>query len=104
MANDQKDLKISLKIDVTKILKEALFAGKTGAKYLDATVYVKSEPDQYGNFGMITQDKTKDLTDNGKNQIIGNIKVWNNDDSKAKKNNATPVDAEDMGQSDDLPF
>lgn len=103
MAEQSNDLKISIKIDVTKIIKDALYKGEK-CTYLDATVYLKDEADRFGNHGMITQDKTKDLTENGKNQIIGNIKVWNdskNSKKPSKKDEAPVIEPEPI---DDLPF
>lgn len=50
---------LKLKIDVTKIDKARLFTGSKGT-YLDATVLLKDEDDQYGNSGMIVQDVTKE--------------------------------------------
>lgn len=67
---------LKLKIDVTKINKAKLFTGKNGAKYLDATVFLKDEDDQYGNRGMITQDVSKEERESGvKGAILGNVKV-----------------------------
>lgn len=101
--SDNKDIKIAIKIDCSKINKGKLFKGRNGAQYLDATVYLKSEPDQYGNYGMITQDKTKDVSDNGKNIILGNIKVWN--DGGNTSNNEKPSDTYANAEPvDDLPF
>jgi len=79
---------INLKIDVTKIDKNKLFQGKTGAKYLDATVFVNlSESDQYGNHGMITQAKEKGQQDNG--NILGNAKIFWTENSSQSNNGQT---------------
>jgi hypothetical protein len=65
---------IRLKIDVTKILKDALFKGAKGT-YLDASLILDDEPDQYGNHGMIVQDLGKERRDSGeKGPILGNAK------------------------------
>jgi hypothetical protein len=48
---------ISIKLDVTKIVKTKLFKGEKGV-YLDATIIMKDEPDDYGNIGMIVQNVT----------------------------------------------
>lgn len=68
---------VSLKINVSQIEKERLFAGSKG-KYLDMTVFIDLEEfDQYGNSGMVTQDITKDEKSNGvKAPILGNSKVF----------------------------
>lgn len=66
---------IKVKIDVTKIDKARLFAGKNGAKYLDCTLLGKDEPDQYGNDFMIVQDVSKEERLAGtKGAILGNAK------------------------------
>jgi len=47
---------VRIKINVSMILKEWLFAGKKG-KYLDATVFLTpNDEGQYGDHGMVTQD------------------------------------------------
>ena len=63
---------IRAKIDVTKILKEHLFQGKTGAKYLDfALIPVKES--KYGETHFIIQDLPRELRDKGqKGPILGN--------------------------------
>ena len=92
---------INLKIDVTKIDKTKLFQGKTGAKYLDATVFVNlDEADQYGNHGMITQAKKKDDTENG--AILGNAKVFWTDNSSKQQNAQPQFDANNS--DDDIHF
>ena len=66
---------IRIKINVSKIIKDWLFAGKKG-KYLDATTFVDLDQlDQYGNSGMITQDVPKDAQDD-KGPILGNSIVF----------------------------
>ncbi len=65
---------ISIKLDVTKIDKTKLFKGDKGT-YLDATILMKDEPDQYNNIGMIVQNVSKEERDAGvKGAILGNVK------------------------------
>jgi hypothetical protein len=65
---------ISIKLDVTKISKEKLYKGDKGT-YLDATILMKDEPDQYGNIGMIVQNVSKEDREAGvKGAILGNVK------------------------------
>jgi Ser-tRNA(Ala) deacylase AlaX len=67
---------VRLKIDVTKIDKERLFAGKKGT-YLDATVFLNDEAGQYGDNGMITQDVSKEEREAGtKGAILGNATIF----------------------------
>lgn len=85
---------INLKIDLTKIDKSKLFKSeKTGSIYLDATLLLKEEKDQYGNNGMVVQDITKEEREAGqKGAILGNAKVFE------KQENSAPI------AEDDLPF
>ena len=71
-------LGISLKIDVTKIEKERLFAAQSGAKYLDLTTFVDLDnPGQYGDHGFISQNVSKQEREQGvKGPILGNAKVF----------------------------
>ena len=63
---------IQIKIDVTKIEKGRLFKGAKGT-YLDATLVMRDEPDQYGNIGFVTQQISKEEREAGtKAPIIGN--------------------------------
>lgn len=87
---------ISIKLDVTKISKEKLYKGDKGT-YLDATILMKDEPDQYGNIGMIVQNVSKEEREAGvKGAILGNVKYINKQVQQVK---AVEVDF-----SSDLPF
>ena len=65
----------TVKINVTKIDKSALFEGKNG-KYLDLVLFDnKGGVDQYGNHGFVTQDIGKQRREAGeRGPIIGNWK------------------------------
>lgn len=91
---------VNVKIDVTKIDKQRLFAGKKGT-YLDATVFVDVDnKDQYDNNGMITQDVTKEEKDSGvKGPILGNVQVFWRDDN----NNNRHANNQAMGRSEPAP-
>jgi hypothetical protein len=68
-------MNIQVKLDVTKIDKTKLFQGKQGT-YLDAVIFLKETPDQYGNNGMIVQSVSADERAQGiKGAILGNVKV-----------------------------
>ena len=98
---------VKLKIDVTKIEKNRLFHGKKGT-YLDATVFLDDEPDQYDNNGMITQEVSKEERDAGtKGAILGNAKiVWSGEPqnqgrpAESGPKPSTPTTVEDT----DIPF
>jgi hypothetical protein len=68
-------MNIQVKLDVTKIDKTKLFQGKQGT-YLDAVIFLKDTPDQYGNNGMIVQSVSAEERAQGvKGAILGNVKV-----------------------------
>ena len=91
---------IYVKIDVTKILKEHLFAGKNGAKYLDV-VLIPSSKSQYGDTHMAVQGLPKELRDQGtKGPIIGNAKEQ--DPKPASHSRPTPQTQEK--EEDQIPF
>ena len=65
---------IFAKIDCVKIEKQRLFAGKKGAKYLDA-ILVPTPNSEYGDF-MIVQSVSKEEREAGvKGPILGNAKL-----------------------------
>lgn len=65
---------IKLRIDVTKIDKALLFKGAKGT-YLDATLFLEEEDDQYDQCGRISQDVSKAAREAGeKGAILGNAK------------------------------
>lgn len=64
--------KISVKVDVTKLLKEHFFKGKKGL-YADL-ILIPTPDSEYGNF-MVVQDLPRELRDSGvKGPILGNAK------------------------------
>lgn len=96
---------VSLKIDVTRILKDKMFKGEKGT-YLDATVFIDvDEKDQYDNNGMITQswkDQQK-----GEGPILGNVKVfWRDDGQQAPRQQRVQQAAPEPDDldSDSIPF
>lgn len=91
-------MKLKLSIDVTKIEKAWLFAGKKGT-YLDVTIHLKDTPDQFGNDGFAVQQAPKAEYDAGKRGLIlGNVKKLNTQEvAPASFGDNTKAD-------DDLPF
>lgn len=67
---------ITIKINVTRVLKEHLYARKNG-KYLDLIAFEnKNGPDQYGNTHMVIQSLSKEARARGeKGPILGNMKI-----------------------------
>lgn len=93
---------------------ENYFTEKDGAVYLNVSVIVREEQDQYGQNGFISQklptDKYKELgTEKGKEignglPILGNIKHFENASSQNDSAGTTQVQGQVNPEEDDLPF
>lgn len=82
---------VSISINLDKITQSKLFKGKKGT-YLNATLFLNDEVDQYGNNGFIVEATTKEEREAGvKGSILGNV----------KKSAAKP---EESAQVESLPF
>lgn len=95
---------ISIKIDVTKIDKAALYKGEKGT-YLTLVVWPNRDgEDDYGNYAGVKQDLGKDRRDE-KAPFIGNAKI-------IKRKNAAPPPKnyeklptkQEAGDEDFIPF
>ena len=98
---------ISIKIDVTKIDKEALYKGAKGT-YLTLTVWPnKDGEDQYGNHASVKQDLGKDRRDE-KAPFIGNARIIQRRNAPQSKPQELPAKAktiyEEMNDADEIPF
>ena len=93
---------VELKIDVTKLDKNRFYKGEKGT-YATMTTFINlDEQDQYGNNGFITQKKEKD--ENVELPILGNSKVfWNDNREPTEKQMQTPP-APEYDDSDSIPF
>ena len=99
---------IDISLDVSKIDKTALYESpKTGKKYLNITVLIREEKDQYQNDGFVIQKISKDRKNAGeRGAILGNAKImdWDapkqDDHSLAKSNGYAPKE----DNTDDIPF
>ena len=96
-------------INLNMIPKDRIIQGKKG-KYLPISITVNDEQDQFGNFGPIIVDQTKEEREaKAEKTYLGNVRVvWSNgtfpdapkfDGPKA----AAPAQASN-GTEDDLPF
>ena len=97
----------SIKIDVTKIDKEALYKGAKGT-YLTLTVWPNKEGrNQYGDDAIVKQDLGKDRRDE-KPEIIGNARIIERRNAPQSKPQELPVRAktiyEEMNDADEIPF
>lgn len=91
---------MSAKIDVNKIDKSKLFKGAKGT-YLDVTIVLNDEADQFGNTVSIIQSQTKEERDaKSDKNYLGNGKVfWSSEGGNAPSKQAETID-----DSDSLPF
>ena len=81
---------LNLKIDVSKIDKEKLFQGQKGT-YLDMTVFVNGDADQYGNNGMIVQATTQEERAAGvQGAILGNARIFGRWDDSGQQQQPKP--------------
>jgi hypothetical protein len=97
----------SIKIDVTKIDKEALYKGAKGT-YLTLTVWPNKEGrNQYGDDAIVKQDLGKDRRDE-KPEIIGNARIIERRNAPQSKPQEPPAKAktiyEEMNDADEIPF
>jgi hypothetical protein len=94
---------IKVKINVTRISKEYLFAGNNG-KYMDlALIPLKAGADQYGNEWTVVQDIPKEARDRGeKGPFIGNAKRLVRRQQTQPASNATLKTA--TVEDEDCPF
>ena len=104
---------IDISLDVSKIDKTALYESpKTGKKYLNITLLIRDEKDQYGNDGFIVQKISKSRKDAGeKGPILGNGKIMDWDAPKQGENGpptSNSYSSQIVGNSDDdldtIPF
>jgi len=98
---------LSIKIDVTKIDKEALFKGAKGT-YLTLTVWPnKDGEDQYGNHASVKQDLGKDRRDENA-PFIGNARIIQRKNAPQSKPQQLPAKAktiyDEMNDADEIPF
>ena len=88
-------------INLSKIPKEAITTDKNGNKWLNITVWLNENPDQYGNSGSIQINQTKEQRDAKDPKVyIGNLKA------PEKKQEQVFVSGSTVAQdyNSDLPF
>lgn len=101
-----RKMKLTVRIDVTKIEKEWLYKGAKGT-YLDVTVHLKDAPDQYGNDGFAVQQAPKAEYDAGKRGLIlGNVRKLGQAPAAAPSAASQPSDwnKSQTAPDEDLPF
>ena len=95
---------ISIKIDVTKIDKAALYKGEKGT-YLTLVVWPNRDgDDDYGNYAGVKQDLGKDRRDE-KAPYIGNAKIIKRKNSAPPPKNYEKLPTkQEAGDEDFIPF
>lgn len=82
---------VSISINLDKINESKLYKGKKG-RYLNATLFLNDETDQYGNNGFIVEATTKEERESGvKGNILGNVRK-------------STTKSEDLQITESLPF
>ena len=100
---------IKTSIDLTKIPKDKIYAGKKG-KYLPITITLNDEVDQFGNQGPVVVEQTKEERDaKVAKTYLGNVKVlWTNgqnvDRATIDCNQPTVPASAPAAAEEDLPF
>jgi hypothetical protein len=93
---------VAIKIDIQKIDDQRLYKGKKGT-YLDATVFINEEEDQFGNHGMITQSVSKEEREAGvQGAILGNVKTLG--EFGNNKGGSSAPSSQAPAPMDDIPF
>jgi len=103
---------IDISLDLGKIDDTSLYESpKTGKKYLNITLLIRDEKDQYGYDGFVVQKISKSRKDAGeKGPILGNGKIVDWDAIKQgshnnpKANGYAPPNAQSDDGSDFIPF
>ena len=99
---------ISASIDLNKIDRSKLIAGKNGAEYLNIDITVKDEKDNFGNDTAITLKQTKEERESkAKKVFIGNGKtMWEGEPlhKTTKPVEKQPEPVQDIETEDSLPF
>ena len=95
---------ISASIDVTKISKDKLVKGEKGT-YLNITIAINDEVDQYGNQAGIYESQSKEERESkAKKNYLGNGKIaWSSEGGSTAKSAPAPA-AAPIVEEENLPF
>ena len=95
---------ISASIDVTKISKDKLVKGEKGT-YLNITIAINDEVDQYGNQAGIYESQSKEEREaKAKKNYLGNGKIaWSSEGGSTPKSTPAPAPAPTV-EEENLPF
>lgn len=94
----------SASLDVSKISKDKLVKGEKGT-YLNITVSINDEEDNYGNVLTITESQTKEERESKakKNYLANGKLVWSSDGGSTAKSAPAPAPTPTVEETD-LPF
>ena len=95
-------------INLSNIPKDKIIVGKKG-KYIPVSITVNDEEDQFGNFGPIIVDQTKEEREaKVAKTYLGNVRVvWSNGTFPSPNFDKTPqaeTKAQPKAKEEDLPF
>ena len=93
-------------IDLTKVPKDRIIVGKKG-KYINVAITVNDEEDQFGNFGPIIVDQTKEEREaKAPKTYLGNVRVvWTNGENvDTPPRDGAPATTPKTEVEEDLPF
>lgn len=95
---------ISASIDVTKISKDKLVKGEKGT-YLNITIAINDEVDQYGNQAGIYESQSKEERESkAKKNYLGNGKIaWSSEGGSTAKSAPAPAPTPAV-EEENLPF
>ena len=95
----------SASIDASKISKDKLIKGDKG-NYLNITISVNDEADQYGNVLAVYESQSKEEREaKEKKNYLGNGKlVWSSDGGSTAKKTPASAPAPIVEEESDLPF
>lgn len=89
---------VAVSIDLTKIDKTRIVEGKNGGKYVNLTLSINDNEDQYGNNVSLWQSQTKEEREAKENRLfVGNGKsLWSggNDRGKDVRKQLEPQDSD----------
>ena len=99
---------INVSLDVTKLPKEKFVKGKKGT-YINLTMYLQDEADQFGNNASLTVAQTQEEREAKDNRLyLGNGKIaWTDGNiSAAERQDSSKSSAPEVSDEDtsDLPF
>lgn len=95
---------LSASIDVTKISKDKLVKGEKGT-YLNITIAINDEIDQYGNQAGIYESQSKEERESkAKKNYLGNGKIaWSSEGGSTAKSAPAPAPTPTV-EEENLPF